>query len=347
MKKTFSLLLALLLTAAALLPLSACTRKNGGDAAGTAASTEPGTDLPDDKTVIRVAVLNGTTGFGIAPLYDDIQSGRTEKIADISFYSDASLIPPMIVSGSVDIAAVPTNLAPVLYNKTEGKIFVLAVNTLGVLYLLENGTTVSSLAGLAGKTVYVPGAGSNPEFVLRALLAKAGLSDKVTVDTGTYGTPDALTAAAASGLAPLALLPEPKVTAAMMQNTALRVALDVSAEWKTLTGTELTQGCLIARSDFVCEHPNRVYEFLAEYEKSVAAVNADPAAAAGQIVSAGLAPKAALVTNALPRCNITYLTEDTMKAALNAYWKALFDVLPSSVGGKLPDENIFLPVLYG
>lgn len=346
MKKTIALLLAL----TALLSLSACSGRENASESGTSADSLHAVTSPDaaaDDTVIRVAVLNGTTGFGIAPLYADIASGKTEKIAEIEFYTDASLIPPMIVSGSADIAAVPTNLAPVLYNKTEGKIVVLAVNTLGVLYLLENGTTVSSLSDLAGKTVYVPGAGSNPEYVLRALLTKAGLADKVTIDAATYGTPDALTTAAASGLAPLALLPEPKVTAAMMQNSSLRVALDFSAEWKTLTGTELVQGCLIARYDFVCEHPNRVYEFLEEYQKSVGAVNADPAAAAGQIVAAGLAPKAALVENALPRCNITYLTGDAMKTALNEFWGALFAVIPSSVGGKLPDEKIFLPVLYG
>lgn len=338
MKKFFSVLLALTL----LLSLAAAFSSCSTDGKDNATTADPAaTDAEPDNTVINVAVLNGTTGFGIAPLYSDIKDGKTGEIAKIDFYSDASLIPPMIINGSVDIAAVPTNLASVIYNKTEGKIKVLAVNTLGVLYLLESGETVKSLSDLVGKTVYVPGAGSNPEYVLKALLTAAGIADKVTVDAATYATPDALTAAAASGFAPLALLPEPKVTAAMMQNDKLRVALDFSAEWKTQTGTDLVQGCLIARSEFVEAHPAVVENFLSAYKKSVETVNADPAAAAAVIVAAGLAPKEALVTKALPRCNITYLVGDEMKAALNGFWRALFEIVPASVGGKLPDEAIF------
>lgn len=339
MKKTISLFLILSLLLSSAVLTTACERADNGGGTSLPQETVPA-DKPD-STVIRVAVLNGTTGFGIAPLWSDLKSGKVEKLADIEFFADASLIPPMILNGSVDVAAVPTNLAAVLYNKTEGKIRVLAVNTLGVLYLLENGTTVHSLADLAGKTVYVPGAGSNPEYVLRALLAKAGLADRVTVDASTYGTPDALTTAAAAGLAPLALLPEPKVTAAMMQSGDLHVALDFTAEWKELTGTELVQGCLIARADFLDAHTARVNAFLDAYEKSVNAVNADPAAAAEQIVAAGLAGKAALVSNAIPRCNITYFVGPEMKLSLSEFWGALFGTVPASVGGKLPDEGIF------
>lgn len=339
MKKTISLFLILFLLLSSSVLTTACERADNGGGTSLPEETVPA-DEPDD-TVIRVAVLNGTTGFGIAPLWSDLKSGKVEKLADIDFYSDASLIPPMILNGSVDVAAVPTNLAAVLYNKTEGKIRVLAVNTLGVLYLLENGTTVHSLADLAGKTVYVPGAGSNPEYVLRALLDKAGISDRVTVDANTYGTPDALTTAAAAGLAPLAILPEPKVTAAMMQSGDLHVALDFTAEWKELTGTELVQGCLIARADFLDAHTARINAFLDAYEKSVSAVNSDPAAAAEQIVAAGLAGKAALVSNAIPRCNITYFVGPEMKLSLSEFWGALFGTVPASVGGKLPNEGIF------
>ncbi len=295
---------------------------------------------PKDDTEIRVAVLNGTTGFGIAPLYEDIKNGKSDINAKIDFYADATLVAPLVIGGSVDIAAVPTNLASVLYNKTQGAIEVLAVNTLGVLYLIENGNTVASIADLEGKTVYLPGSGSNPEYVLKALLKLAGLEGKVTLDY-TYATPDELTAALASGKAGLGVIPEPKVTAAMTKNESLRVALDFSQEWKTLTDCELVQGCIIGRKEFIEAHPAAVENFLKAYEASVNTLNSAPEAAAKAVVSAGIANNEALVKNALPRCNITYLVGEDMEKALNGFWGALFEQVPASVGGAVPDEKIF------
>lgn len=329
------------LTLAVILALSMCTLiscKDTGDSEGT---IEHEDTAPADFTEIRVAVLNGTTGFGIAPLYGDIQSGIDHNMnAMIDFYADATLVAPLVIGGSVDIAAVPTNLAATLYNKTQGAVEVLAVNTLGVLYLIENGETVNSLADLEGKTVYLPGSGSNPEYVLKTLLELAGLTDKVTLDY-TYATPDELTAALASGKASLGVIPEPKVTAAITKNSSLRVALDFSKEWKSLTGTELVQGCIIGRKEFIEAHPVAVENFLMAYEASVNTLNSDPEAAAKAVVAAGIAANEALVKNALPRCNITYLVGEEMKNALNEFWGALFAQVPSSIGGAIPDEKIF------
>ena len=331
MKRLLALTLALILA----LPLCACA---GGEVEETLAHEDT---APADFTEIRVAVLNGTTGFGIAPLYSDIQSGNDHNMnAKIDFYADATLVAPLVIGGSVDIAAVPTNLAATLYNKTKGGIEVLAVNTLGVLYLIENGETVKSLSDLAGKTVYLPGSGSNPEYVLKTLLELSGLTDKVTLDY-TYATPDELTAALASGKASLGVLPEPKVTAAMTKNASLKVAVDFSKEWKTLTGTELVQGCIIARKEFIDAHPVAVDNFLKAYEESVNTLNSDPEKAAAAVVAAGIAANENLVKNALPRCNITYLVGDEMKNALNEFWGALYAQVPSSVGGALPDDGIF------
>ena len=328
----------LLLTLALILLFSFCSCANVGENEETISHDDT---APADFTQIRVAVLNGTTGFGIAPLYNDIQNGIDHNMnAKIDFYADATLVAPLVIGGSVDIAAVPTNLAATLYNKTNGGIEVLAVNTLGVLYLIENGDTVASLADLAGKTVYLPGSGSNPEYVLKALLSLSGLADKVTLDY-TYATPDELTAALASGKASLGVLPEPKVTAAMTKNSSLRVAVDFSKEWKALTGTELVQGCIIARKAFIAEHPVAIQNFLAAYEASVNTLNSDPDKGAAAVVAAGIAASEALVKSALPRCNITYLVGEEMKSGLAEFWGALFEQVPSSIGGKLPDDGIF------
>ena len=331
MKKLIALTLALL----CFFSFVSCT---GGESEGTVYDEAT---APADFAEIRVAVLNGTTGFGIAPLYCDIKNGIHHNMnAKIDFYADATLVAPLVIGGSVDIAAVPTNLAAVLYNKTQDGIEVLAVNTLGVLYLIENGDTVKSISDLEGKTVYLPGSGSNPEYVLKTLLELSGLTDKVTLDY-TYATPDELTAALTSGKASLGILPEPKVTAAMTKNTSLNVALDFTKEWKTLTGTDLVQGCIVGRKEFIAEHPVAVENFLKAYEGSVTMLNSDADKAATAVVTAGIAANEGLVKNALPRCNITYLVGEEMEKALNGFWEALFNCSPASLGGSLPDNKIF------
>lgn len=300
------------------------------------------TNTPKEKDnyEIKVAVLSGTTGWGIAPMIAKQKEEEKDFAANIEIYSDPSLVSAGVINGSVDIAAVPTNLAAVLNKKTEGAIKVLAVNTLGVLYIIENGNTVSSLSDLENKTIYIPGLGSNPEYILNIMLKKAGLEGKVTVDGTTYSTPDALTTAVTAGTASIALLPEPKVTAAMMANKDLRVALDCTAAWKSLTQVDLVQGCLIARNDFIVNHEELTKDFLKGYKSSVETVNNDESAAS-LIVAAGLAPKEALVKNALPRCNITYMTGTAMEESLTAFWTALYETVPTAVGGAVPSSSIF------
>ncbi|MBP5269593.1 MAG: ABC transporter substrate-binding protein [Clostridia bacterium] len=333
---------------------AACTTGSGAATAPTTTATsEPDSSATEeattaavatDDTPLRVAVLNGTTGFGIAPLYRDLSEGKVDDLnLTIDFYTDATLVSPLIISGTADVAAVPTNLASVLYNKTNGGIRVLAVNTLGVLYLIENGETVHCLADLSGKTVYLPGQGTNPEYVFRALLRASGgaeLESSVTFDY-SYPSPDELTTAAATGKASLAVLPEPKVTAATMKNASLRVAVDFTDEWKKATGTELVQGCVIVRSEYADAHPGIIEKFMQRYEGSVTKAASDIDGAANDIVFAGIAPKEQLVKNALPKCNLVFLTGKTMEDSLSAFWGALYNIIPSSVGGKLPDGGIF------
>lgn len=348
MKKTstlvFTRILAfILIFSLAALTFASCTDKSVGGDTTAADTTIPGTSeitaAPDDYKA-SVAVLNGTTGFGIAPLCSDFKAGKTDFIKSIDFYADATLISPLMISGSVDIAAVPTNLAAVLFNKTEGKVRVVAINTLGVLYIVENGDTVKSLNDLVGKKIAVPGQGSNPEYVLKALLKAAGIEDKVEIDY-SCSSPDEVTTALATGSASIGLIPEPKVTAALTKNASLRVAVDVSAEWKKTMGTDLVQGCLVAGAAFCAEHPQVLDAFLKSYSDSISLLSSDPDTAAKLIVEAGIAASEGLVKNALPRCNIVFISGKDMAEPLNKFWSSLYEIIPQSVGGKLPDETVF------
>ncbi len=174
----------------------------------------------DSELEIKIYALNGTTALGMAEMIVNANEGTDDMNYNISLHADATAIVGAIQNGECKIAALPTNVAVKLFN-AQGKIQLLALNTLGVLYLLQGSgyPVIDSLDDLKGKTVYVPGAGANPEYITVALLQASGLviGSDVTIDTTTYSTPDALATAFATGAIELAVLPEPKVTVALTQ----------------------------------------------------------------------------------------------------------------------------------
>lgn len=294
----------------------------------------------DTELDVRVAVLNGTTGFGMAGLMNADQNGESALNYTFSVETDASNINAALIQGTVDIAALPTNAASVLYNKTEGGVKVLALNTLGVLYVVENGNSVNSLADLEGKTVYCPA--QNPEFIFRAICEKSGVAN-VTIDT-SYAQPAALmNAVATSEEGMIAVLPEPVLSVAMNKNPSLRVALDLTAEWTAIMGSNsLVQGCIVVRTAFLEEHPAEVAKFLEEYKASIEFLNENVAEAAGLVVELGIyAGAAPIAEKAIPKCNITYMDGADMEAALSAFLATLFEIAPASVGGTLPTNDFY------
>lgn len=344
MNRTLIRLLTLSLAILLCLPFTAC--RNAVDKVITttpeSGETEPAPTEPDKDLKIDIMVLSGTTGVGIAPLIHDVKEGNAALNYNIEVASSADLINPGLIQGEIEIAALPTNVASVLYNKTGGKVIVAAVNTKGVLYLLENGETVKSFADLKGKTVYLPGQGSNPEYIFRYLAEKNGLEigKDVMVDY-TYGSPDELATAITSGLVSLAVLPEPKVTAIKSQNNAVRSALDFTAEWNKVSEGELVQGCIVVQKSFAQEHPAELAQFLKDYEASIKFVNENIEEASTMIEAAGIIPKAPLAKKALPACNICYIAGEEMKASLNSFYKVLYDMAPASIGGTMPDDGIY------
>ena len=298
----------------------------------------PVSALAEDTLTVNVMTLNGTTGFCMAGLIAANDAGETAQNYAISVETDASNVTAALVAGTCDIAALPTNAAAALYNKTEGKVQVLALNTRGVLYLVSDGSeTVDSFADLEGKTVYAPA--QNPSFIFAALCAANDVN--VTLDN-RYAQPAELNTAAAAGEVALAVLPEPMVTIARSQNPALTVALDLTAEWdKVLEPGSLVQGCVVVRTAFAEEHPDAVGQFLAEYEASVRLLEDDPADAAQKIEAAGIFAKAAVAEKAIPRCNLCFVTGEAMQQELAAFLSVLFETAPQSIGGAVPGEDFY------
>lgn len=288
-----------------------------------------------DDTEIRIAALKGPTGMGMVKLADK----QNYPNYTVSIEASPDALNPRIISGEVDVAAVPVNLASVLYNKLDGDISVLAVSTLGVLYVVEAGSEVNSVADLAGKTVYATGQGATPEYILNYLLDKNGVAGSVEVNY--VGEHAALATMLADGSAGIGMLPEPNVTSTLAGNDNLRIALNLSEEWNKVCSTELVQGVVIARKSFVNEHPEAIEQFLREYEKSSAFVNENIDEAAKLIVDAGILGNVEIAKKAIPNCNISFSKGEAMHKAVEGMLAVLFEANPKSIGGKLPDKDFY------
>ena len=338
--KSLKKFFALCLTLALVLSLAACAQK-------PAETTDPAEtpDTPAQETeapvTARIAALKGPTAMGLVKLMSDAPSSANGPLYDFTLAGSADEVTPALIKGELDMACVPANLAAVLYNKTEGAVQVLAVNTLGVLYIVENGESVQSLADLKGKTVVAAGKGSTPEYALRYLLSENGIDPDADVTLDWKSEHSECVAALASGQASIALLPQPFVTVAQSQVEGLRVALDLSAEWDALdNGSRLITSVLVARKAFADEHPAALAAFLEDYAASTEYANEHPAEAAVLVEKYGIV-KAAVAEKALPQCNLVCITGVDMKVAVGGYLQTLYDLKTEAVGGAMPGDGFY------
>ena len=345
-------ILALLFALSLVFSLAACTKlvppdKNGDE---TQAFNK------DAVVNVRVFTLNGTTGFGMAQMMEDAANGSfVKENYTFEVKTDAAEVLAALTSGTVDIAALPTNAASTVYNKTKGGVQILAINTLGCLFLLNSGnTTVASIADLGGKTVYAPA--QNPTFILTYLCRENGLevitsgtpaANQVLIDSTSYAQPANLRDAIASGSVELAVLPEPMVTIAVNKAKAasitLKTDLDLTAEWDKLPGkaNTLVQGCVVVRKAFLEAHPETVASFLAAYEESINYLNNNVAEAAALVKKHGIFDNENIAKAAIPKCNVKYVDGAEMKAAVGAYLEILKSVNANSIGGNTPADDFY------
>ena len=298
----------------------------------------------EEKITLQVAALKGPTALGMLELMSQADAGETSNDYQFTLAGAADELTGKIIQGELDIAAVPTNLAAVLYQKTQGQVQLAALNTLGVLYVVENGESIQSVADLKGKTIYATGKGSTPEYALNYVLTQNGLTPGTDVTVEYKSEHTELATLLAAGEADLALLPQPFVTSVLTQNDQLRVALDLTEEWnKVSDGSVLTMGCIIVQKELVQEHPEALKAFLEEYKASVDFVNnSDNLEQAGALAEQyGIIAKAAMAQKAIPQCNIVFIAGEEMKAQVTGFFQVLFEADPQSVGGVMPDDGIY------
>ena len=294
-----------------------------------------------ESVTVRVAGLKGPTSMGLVKLMEDNQNKQSKNTYEFTVAGAADEITPKLIQGQFDIAAIPANLASVLFNNTNGQIQVLAVNTLGVLYVVAKGVEINSVEDLKGKTVYATGKGSTPEYSFKYILSQNGIDTEEDLTIEWKSEPAEAVAQLSANETGIAMLPQPYVTVALNSVEGLEIKLNLNEEWENLeTDSRFITSVLVVRRDFAEKNPEAVANFLTEAASSAAYINGNVDDGAALVEKYGIVA-AAVAKKAIPYCNITFITGSEMKTSLAAYLQTLFSQNPQSVGGKLPAVGFY------
>ncbi|MFU0833160.1 MAG: Sulfonate/nitrate/taurine transporter substrate-binding protein [Oscillospiraceae bacterium] len=339
---------AMILVFTMLFTIPACSSSNAGSSSQSQISTGASADdanssQTDEKTVIRVAGLKGPTGLSMVKLMSDSKDGTASEDVQFTIVSSPDEIVAKLSSGEVDVAAAPTNLAAVLYNKTNGGVRLMAVTTLGVLYVLTaDGESVQTVSDLKGKTIYATGQGATPEYAFNYILRQNGLEPGKDVTVEYKSEHSELASLMIADKAQIAVLPEPFVTQVLAKNDSAEIALDLTEEWNKAAGEKsvLTMGCLVVRKEFAQEHKAALNAFLDDYKASAEYTNSNPEQAAQLSEQFGIMDSD-IAEKAIPNCAITYLDGAEMKAKIPEFLNVLYQANPKSIGGKMPADDFY------
>lgn len=324
MKKNLKKIITLLCTMTMLFSLLACGKQ-------------------EEPTSVRVGSLKGPTSIGLVELMERSENRETKNDYTFTMEVAADTLLTQMVQEELDIALVPANVASVLYNKTEGQIVAIDVNTLGVLYMVTADESIENIQDLKGKTIYLTGKGTTPDYVLQYVLEENNISlDEVTLEYKSEATEVA--AVLGSEENAVGLLPQPFVTAATTQNENLKIVFDMNEEWNQLQGEDgsmMVTGVTVVRKAFLEEHENAVQNFLDDHKQSAEYVNTNVDEAAALVVKAGIIEKEPIAKKAIPYCNVTFIDGEEMQNALSGYLNVLFEKDVKAVGGNLPEEDFY------
>lgn len=312
-----------------------------GAVSGCRKSSTEGDLTVAEKADVNIAVMTGPTAIGLVKVMKDNEDGAAANNYNFQVYGEATEISTGLTKGDLDIACVPCNLASVLYNKTEGGIVVAGINTLGVLYVVETGNTIEAVSDLSGRTIYTTGQGTTPEYTLRYILSGNGIDPDKDVNIEFKSEAAEVVSALSENPDAIAMLPQPYVTVAMNNNDQLHIALDITKEWEKLDGSStVVTGVVVARSEWVTEHPEAFEAFLSEYPASATYTNENIDDAAELIEKYGIF-KAAIAKKAIPYCNVTFIGGNDMRSLIQGYLSVLYEQNPAAVGGALPDDAFY------
>lgn len=303
-----------------------------------------GSGKAEEKVTVKVGALKGATTLGLLPLEDKAANGEAGESYEFSMMTAADELLPMMIKGELDIALLPSNVASILYQKTNGGVTVIDINTLGVLYMVSGDSSVTGVEDLAGRTIYLTGKGTTPDYVLHYILSGNGMDADSDCTLEYKSEATEVAALLAENPDAIGLLPQPFVTAACAQNDALSVILDMNAEWEKLQGEDgsrLVTGVTVVRNEFLQEYENAVATFMEEHQASAQSMNSDVENGAKLAAASGIIAKEPIALKAIPKCNITYIDGADMKQALSGYLEVLYEQNPESIGGAMPGDDFY------
>lgn len=303
-----------------------------------------GSGKAEEKVTVKVGALKGATTLGLLPLEDKAANGEAGENYEFSMMTAADELLPMMIKGELDIALLPSNVASILYQKTNGGVTVIDINTLGVLYMVSGDSSVTGVEDLEGRTIYLTGKGTTPDYVLHYILSGNGMDADSDCTLEYKSEATEVAALLAENPDAIGLLPQPFVTAACAQNDALSVIQDMNAEWEKLQGEDgsrLVTGVTVVRNEFLQEHENAVVTFMEEHQASAQSMNSDVENGAKLAAASGIIAKEPIALKAIPKCNITYIDGADMKQALSGYLEVLYEQNPESIGGALPGDDFY------
>ena len=306
-----------------------------------------GSNKAEEKITVKVGALKGATTLGLLPLEDKAANGEAGENYEFSMMTAADELLPMMIKGELDIALLPSNVASILYQKTNGGVTVIDINTLGVLYMVSGDSSITGVEDLAGRTIYLTGKGTTPDYVLHYILSGNGMDADSDCTLEYKSEATEVAALLAENPDAIGLLPQPFVTAACAQNDALSVILDMNAEWEKLQGEDgsrLVTGVTVVRNEFLQEHENAVATFMEEHQASAQSMNSDVENGAKLAAASEIIAKEPIALKAIPKCNITYIDGADMRQALSGYLEVLYEQNPESIGGAMPGDEFYYAV---
>lgn len=328
MKKTNKILIIILLISL----ITSCSQTNQNQPAPKPSASET------KKQNVVIAGLKGPTSIGMIKLIDEKALNDNKYNVEYVAESAPDALMAKIIGGEIQISSLPINLASTIYNKTNGEIQIAAVNTIGNLYIIGN-SDIISLDDLKGKTLAISSKGATHDYAMNYILANKKLSEEVTIK---YFPDHASLAQSVIGEdSKVALLPQPFVTQALVNNNKVKILLDLNKEWKSVTDIELYTGCIVVNKKFAQNNKEFVKNFFSQYKISVDWVNNNPKDAALLVEKNGIMLNATIIEKAIPYSGITFKKAFEDKDNLNKFYKILFDSNPASIGGKLPDEGFY------
>ena len=288
----------------------------------------------------NLSMLAGPTSVGAINMVEESKNGESNFTINESVDGAPDALVPKLVSGQADLAIIPANLAATLYNKTEGKVKVLATNSLGVLYVVTKGDVeINSIEDLAnyGEEILASGKGATPEIAINKILEANGYSSE-NLNINYLAQANEAAQKLIAGEAKVAILPEPMVSSVLIKAEDAKVAIDLNELYEKAAGYPLISSVLVGRSEYLATID--VEKLLETFKDSIEKAKANPEETAALLEKYDIMP-APVAKKAIPNLALEYIDGDRLKEMMAKHLEDLNNTNPQLIGGSIPEDDFY------